>query len=131
MNRTTGVSLLFYVAALYDGVLGIAFLFAAPELFEQFGIPPLAHFGYVHFAAALLIVFALMFVAIARDPVSNRNLVPYGMLLKLSYCGVAFYHWGAGGIADIWKPFAFADLAFLVLFAWAYARLGKLAERYP
>ena len=131
MNRTSEVSLLFYLAALYDGVLGIAFLIAAPELFEQFGIPPLAHFGYVHFAAALLVVFALMFVAIARDPRSNRNLIPYGMLLKLSYCAVAFYHWGTSGIADIWKPFAFADLAFLLLFARAYARLGKLEERLP
>jgi len=131
MNRTSEVSLLFYLAALYDGVLGIAFLVAAPELFARFGIPPLAHFGYVQFAAALLVVFALMFVAIARDPRPNRNLVPYGMLLKLSYCAVVFYHWGAGGIADIWKPFAFADLAFLVLFAWAYARLGRLEDRFP
>ena len=129
MNRTTRVSLLFHLAALYDGVLGIAFLVAAPELFEQFGIPPLAHFGYVHFAAALLVVFALMFLAIARDPRSNRNLIPYGMLLKLSYCAVAFYHWAAGGIAEIWKPFAFADLAFLALFAWSYARLGRSEER--
>ena len=129
MNRMRGVSLLFYVAALYDGVLGIAFLVAAPSLFERFGIPPLAHFGYVHFAAALLVVFALMFLTIARDPRSNRNLVPYGMLLKLSYCAVAFYHWGAGGIADIWKPFAYADLAFLALFGWAYVRLGRSEKR--
>jgi len=129
MNGTSRVKLLFYVAALYDGALGIAFLFAAPELFDRFGIPPLAHFGYVHFAAALLIVFALMFLAIARQPRLNRNLIPYGMLLKLSYCAVAFYHWSAGGIADIWKPFAFIDLAFLGLFAWAYRELGQPERR--
>ena len=28
----------------------------------------------------------------------NRGLIPYGILLKVSYCGVAGYHWLAGGI---------------------------------
>jgi hypothetical protein len=29
-----------------------------------------------------------------------------------------------GGIPNMWKPFWFADLAFLVLFAWSWAVLG-------
>ena len=128
MNGTRPYSILFYVSALYDGVLGVGFLLAAPELFERLGIPPLEHYGYIHFAAALLIVFALMFVAIARAPVANRNLIPFGMLLKVSYCSVVFYHWSTGGITDIWKPFAFADLAFLALFAWAYVGVGRMAR---
>jgi hypothetical protein len=126
MNGMSRISVLFYAAALYDGVLGIGFLFSAPALFERFGIPPLAHFGYVHFAAALLIVFSLMFLAIARRPRANRNLIPYGMLLKLSYCSVVFYHWATGGIAFIWKPFALVDLLFLFLFGWAYAYSGDV-----
>jgi hypothetical protein len=65
------------------------------------------------FPAALLIVFALMFLAVARNPVANRNLIPYGMLLKVSYCGVIFFHWFASGMPDMWKPFAVADLVFL------------------
>ena len=85
MNGTSRFSILFYVSALYDGVLGAGFLLAAPELFERLGIPPLEHYGYIHFAAALLVVFALMFVAIARAPIANRNLIPYGKLLKVSY----------------------------------------------
>jgi hypothetical protein len=128
MNRTRPYSILYYVSALFDGVLGVGFLLAAPELFARLGIPPLEHYGYIHFAAALLIVFALMFVAIARAPIANRNLIPFGMLLKVSYCSVVFYHWSTGGITDIWKPFAFADLAFLALFAWAYVQLGQLAR---
>ncbi len=128
MNGTRPYSILFYVSALYDGVLGVAFIVAAPELFARLSVPPLAHYGYIHFAAALLIVFALMFVAIARAPIANRYLIPYGMLLKVSYCSVVFYHWSTGGITDIWKPFAFADLAFLALFAWAYVGLGRMAR---
>lgn len=129
MNRTSTVSILFYISALFDGVLGVGFLLAAPELFKWLGIPALDHYGYIHFAAALLIVFALMFLAIARAPVANRILIPYGMLLKVSYCSVVFYHWSTGGISGIWKPFAFVDLAFLLLFAWAYVELGKVMRR--
>ena len=128
MNRQRSVSVLFYLAALYDGVLGAAFLVAAPALFEWVGVAPPNHFGYVHFPAALLIVFALMFISIARDPVANRRLILYGILLKVSYCAVAFYHWVAGGIPFIWKPFAIIDLVFLVLFAWASMVLSKQAN---
>ncbi len=125
MRSIPGVKALFYVAAAFDGVLGLAFLFAAPALFELVALPPLEHYGYIHFSAALLVVFALMFLSVARDPVAHRDLIVYGMLLKLSYCAIVFYHWSAGGISDIWKPFAFADLAFLVLFAWAWVGLGR------
>ena len=128
MKQQRAVSVLFYLAALYDGVLGAAFLVAAPALFEWVGVTPPNHFGYVHFPAALLIVFALMFVSIARDPVSNRGLILYGILLKVSYCAVAFYHWAAGGIPFIWKPFAVADRVFLVLCAWASMALSRQAD---
>jgi len=88
------------------------------------------HFGYAQFPGALLIVFALMYLAIARRPVANRNLIPYGMLLKVSYCGVVFYHWLSAGIPGMWKPFAVIDLVFLILFAWAYRAIppGLLAK---
>ncbi|MCK5448500.1 MAG: hypothetical protein KAJ43_10165 [Gemmatimonadetes bacterium] len=125
MKRLRAVSVLFYLAALYDGVLGVAFLIAAPALFEWVGVTPPNHFGYIHFPAALLIVFALLFLTIARRPEVNRHLIPYGILLKVSYCAVVFYHWFTAGIPFIWKPFAIVDVAFLVLFVWAYAVLGK------
>ena len=125
MKRPRMVSVLFYLAALYDGVLGAAFLMAAPALFEWVGVTPPNHFGYIHFPAALLIVFALLFLTIARRPEENRHLIPYGILLKISYCAVVFYHWFTAGIPFIWKPFAIVDVAFLVLFIWAYAVLGK------
>ncbi len=122
MTRGT-IRALFAVAGVYDGGLGLAFLFAGRALFEAFGVTPPNHPGYVQFPAALLVVFALMFFAVAADPVRNRNLVPWGILLKASYCGVVGYHWLAGGIPGMWKPFWFADLAFLLLFAWAWSAL--------
>ena len=123
MKKQSLISLLFYLAALYDFVLGLAFIFAAPAVFEWYGVTPPNHFGYVQFPACLLIVFALMYLAVARNQTKNRNLISYGMLLKVSYCGVAFYHWMTSTIPSMWKPFAIYDLIFLILFFWAYRSL--------
>ncbi|RPJ29978.1 MAG: hypothetical protein EHM17_01510 [Verrucomicrobiaceae bacterium] len=121
----TLIKVLFIIAALYDGILGIVFLCAPGRVFEAYGTTPPNHPGYVQFPAALLIIFAIMFAMIARDPVNNRRLIPYGILLKLSYCGIVLLHWLDGGIPGMWKPFAIFDLVFLVLFALAFAALGK------
>ena len=123
------IVILFIIAALYDGILGVAFLFSAEALFEWAQVTPPNHFGYVHFPAALLVVFALLYLAIARNPQGNRNLIPYGMLLKVSYCSVVSYHWFTAGVPAIWKPFVYYDLVFLALFAWAYLTLGKSVQK--
>lgn len=125
MSETKWIPVLFWVAAAYDGVLGLAFLAAPARLFELLDVTPPNHFGYVHFPAALLVVFALMFVAMALDPERNRNLVPFGVLLKVSYCGVVFLHWFTEDIPNLWKPFAVMDVVFLVLFLVAYQRIGR------
>src|SRR5437588_2271693 len=128
MNQLKMIRGLFVVAGLYDGLLGLGFLLAAPALFLHLGIPAPNHWGYVHFPALLLIVFAALFFAVARNPVANRNLIPYGVMLKFSYCGTVFYHWWVGGVPTVWKPFAFVDLLFVVLFLWAYSGIRKLAS---
>ncbi len=120
MSRKAAVSLIFAVAALYDGLLGLAFMFAPAAIFQWCRVTPPNHYGYVRFPAALLVVFALMFAAIARDPIANRNLIPYGILLKAAYCAVVFFYWFTTDIPYMWKPFAVCDLLFGVLFAWAY-----------
>ncbi len=125
MKQRLAITALFAVAALYDGLLGLIFLTAAGSIYQWFDITPPNHFGYVHFPAALLLVFALMFAAVALAPHRNRNLIPYGILLKVSFCSVAFYHWFATGIPTMWKPLAICDLVFIVPFVWAYRNLGK------
>ncbi len=124
------IVILFIIAALYDGLLGIAFLFSADALFQRFQVTPPNHFGYVHFPAALLLVFALMFLAIARSPQGNRNLIPFGMLLKVSYCSVVCFHCFTGGLPAMWKPFVFYDLVFLGLFVWAYVSLRDPRKKH-
>jgi hypothetical protein len=116
---------LFTIAALYDGLLGGLFLVAPKWVFTHFEMTPPNHFGYVQFSAALLLIFALMFLQIARDPHKNAPLILYGILLKVSYCGVAFAYWLSEGIPWIWKPFAICDLVMLVLFVWAWKSIGS------
>jgi hypothetical protein len=123
MKKYKWISILFYFGAAYDGILGLAFIFIPLSIYNWYGTTPPNHFGYVHFPAALLVVFALMFINIARQPLRNYNLILYGILLKVSYCTVVFWHWFTGGISDMWKPFAIFDLCFGILFFWSYIAL--------
>jgi hypothetical protein len=125
MKATRAVEALFVSAALYDGALGAIFLIAPGPDFQWANVTPPNHWAYVQFPAALLIIFGLMFAAIARDPPGSRSLIVYGILLKLSYCGIASWHWFTAGIPGLWKPFAVIDLVMAVLFAWSYRALGE------
>jgi hypothetical protein len=115
----------FVIAGLYDGVLGIAFLFFSGAIFQGFGVEPPNHPAYVQFPALLLLIFAAMFFRIARDPVGNRDLILYGVALKVAYSGMTFWYQLAGGIPFMWVPWAWADLAFLVLFLVAWKSLRQ------
>lgn len=126
MRTERAIRLLFWLAGLYDGILGAAFLIAPAALFDYSRITPPNHFGYVQFPAALLIIFALMFFAVAAAPRRNRNLVPYGILLKVAYCGVVVGYWFGQGIPDMWKLFAVSDAVFALLFFWAWRMLGEV-----
>src|SRR5262245_61841590 len=87
------VRLLFVVAGAYDFLIGLAFLCFGPQLFDATGVPHPNHWAYAQFGSLMLVVFGAMFFAVAHDPVGNRNLIPYGMLLKLSYVGLVAYYW--------------------------------------
>ena len=123
------VSPLFLVAALYDGVLGILFFCFPLWVFETAGVTPPNHIGYVQFPALLLILFAIMFATIARNPVARRELIWYGVGLKTSYTGLVAWHASAGGIPSMWIPWAWADVVFLALFVGAWFATGRVAVR--
>lgn len=116
----------FVFAGLYDGVLALAFLFFAGAIFQGFGVEPPNHPAYVQFPALLLLIFAAMFFRIARDPTGNRDLIPYGVALKIAYIGTTFWHqFAGGGIPSMWIIWAWADIAFLVLFIVIWKSLGQ------
>lgn len=125
MKNNRLITVIFYVAGIYDGVLGLSFLLFPNNVFRLFGVTAPNHMGYVQFPAALLLVFAAMFFAIAAKPLPNRNLIPYSILFKVSYSGVVLWHWLFGDIPYMWKPFAVSDIILALLFIWAYGNIGK------
>lgn len=123
MPKSPGwIRIVFWLAALYDGVLGVAFLAAPAAIFDAFGVTPPNHAGYVQFPALLLVVFAVMFARVAMDPAGRRELMIYGVLLKLSYSGVVIGYWLTSGVPDLWLPMAGLDLVWAVAFAAAYMK---------
>lgn len=120
-------SIVFGASAIYDGLLGLVFLLWPGRMYLQFAVTPPNHWAYVRFPAIVLIIFGVMFLQVALKPALNRNLMPYGILLKGAYAGTVFAYWLVKGLPDMWKPFAFADTVFLLLFAWCWMKLAPKA----
>ena len=118
------VSIIFAASGIYDALLGLAFCLAPGPLYLYFGVTPPNHWAYVRFPAIILIIFGVMFFQVALKPAENRNLIPYGILLKGAYAGTVFAYWCVKGLPDMWKPFAFCDTIFLLLFAWSWMKLA-------
>jgi hypothetical protein len=131
VNTRTKISLIFYLSALYDGVLGLAFLFAPAAIFACFCTPPPNHLGYVQFPACLLLIFAAMFFNIARDQDRNRDLILYGIFLKISYCAVTGIYWSTGQLPPMWQPFTVCDFFMALAYLWAYRALREPAPLPP
>lgn len=129
MKPLLWIKVLFAIAALYDVVLGIVFLLSPKWVFATYQVTEPNHWGYVQFPAALLLVFAAMFLAIAIDPTGNRRLIPYGVGLKLAYSVTAIAYWATTGIPGMWKPFAVIDLLMAAGFIWAFVAIGRFAQR--
>lgn len=127
MKSIAIVRVLYAVAALYEGLLGLAFIIAAPKVFQLAGITPPNHWGYVHFAAGVLVIFSFMFYRICLQPLEERNLILYGIFLKVCYVTTVAWHWYHGGVPDMWKWFAGADFLFALLFFWSLMILETVA----
>jgi hypothetical protein len=127
MRTERAVSIIFWASGIYDGLLGLIFLVTPASMFARFGVTPPNHWGYVQFGAAMLLIFGLMFLQVALKPAPNRNLIPYGILLKVAYAGTVFGYWFTQGLPDMWKPFAVIDAIFAVLFIWSWVKLGQPA----
>src|SRR3981189_1375196 len=110
------IRLLFVIAGLYDFIIGLTFLLFGPQLFDSPGVPPPNHWGYIQFGSLLLMIFGTMFFAVAYDPIANRNLIPYGILLKLSYAGLVAYYWVTTDCPLLFKPFAIIDAVMFLFF---------------
>jgi hypothetical protein len=110
---------LYAVAAVYDTLLGIIFLFFARWAFEGLGILdsyPVE--GYIQLIGAFVLVLGIGYYLIWRgDLWQNRDLVLVGALYKLAYTGVGIYISVTAEIPHalfLWG-FGMADAVFFVL----------------
>lgn len=111
---------LFWLAAAYDLVLGVAFLVAGAAIFARLNVTPPNHWGYVQFSAALVIIFGIAFAVVATNPAKHRDLICMGIGLKLAYAGTVLGHLVGGSIPAVWVWFAGCDLVFAMLFVMAF-----------
>ncbi|HWG20402.1 MAG TPA: hypothetical protein VG225_07705 [Terracidiphilus sp.] len=124
----TWIKALLAICGLYDTVIAAGFLFAPSALFRIGGVIPPNHLGYVQFPALLLIIFAIMFFRAAANPVGSREIIVYGMALKVSYFGLVFWYMLHGGIPALWVPFAYADVIFFLLLYLAWRSVAQRAK---
>ncbi len=126
MNVMKFSRIIFTLSGIYDSFLGFVFFFFPLFAFDLFRVAHPNHLGYIQFPATLLIIFAIMFFNIAKDPIGNISFMPYGIMLKAAYSGIVFWYWFFSDIPDMWKPFAVADLLFMIFFSWCYYHARSL-----
>jgi hypothetical protein len=124
---------LFTVAAVYDALLGITFMFFAECAFAALGISDKlpAIRGYLTLLGAFVLVIGIGYFLIARgDLKRNMDLILVGVLYKLAYAGTAFYYWSKGSLPHVafGALFGVADAVFFVLMAECYWKLKRQAN---
>jgi hypothetical protein len=122
---------LFGVSAIYDIVLGVAFIFFREQVFTALGIgeklPAVS--GYLALLGAFVLVIGIAYCLIARgDLQRNSDLILIGALYKLAYSATAFYYWGLPHVIFS-ALFGVADGIFFILMAecWLSSRKPQRA----
>jgi hypothetical protein len=121
---------LFYLAAVYDALLGITFTFFPARAFAALGISEKlpAFGGYFTLLGAFVLVIGIAYFLIARgDLRRNADLILIGTLYKLAYAGTAFFYWSQGSLPHVafGVLFGVADAVFFILMAECYWSLKR------
>jgi len=121
---------LFLIAAIYDFVMGIVFIFFYKFAFKSLGISEaIPEFGgYLSLIGAFLFVIGIAYYLIyLGDLAKNRDLILVGALYKLAYCLTAFVYFAVGQIPHMIFLYLFGvlDLIMFILMIECYIFLGK------
>lgn len=108
---------LFLTAAIYDFILGIAFLFFYKVLYSLFNVALPENPAYLSLSAAFVFVLGIGYYFIYRDIHSNRALVKLGAIYKFAYAAIVFYYFFLGMVPHvIFTVLGIIDLVFMFLF---------------
>jgi len=125
----------FLVAALYDLLLGAAFVVFGEQLLSAIGMELPPHVAYIQLAAIFIFVQGLSYALVYRDPLANLGIVRVGVAYKAAYAGLALWYLVIGLLPSVFfLPWAAIDLAFLigfVLFLRAAGRGGSASRTSP
>ena len=117
---------LFLIAALYDFVLGLVFFIFLGYFFENiFKMPYPLYPGFFRGAAAFVIVMGIGFYYVYRNMYRNIDIVKLGIIFKIVYTGLAFYHVFFENIPWIFSVFGFLDIIFIVFFVFFLRAIGR------
>ncbi len=119
--QCVSAALLFFVAGIY-GILVVA-----PEYFYEtrYGqdYPPLiTHPEYFYGFVGVCLVFQMLFLVIASDPIRFRPMMLLGVLEKLSFSIPAIILFCQSRLNALVTTFAVSDLVWAILFVVAYTR---------
>jgi hypothetical protein len=110
------------------GVSGV--LLVAPAYFlerwaGEIDPPPVNHSVYFYGFVGIVLVFQLLYVLIATDPIRYRPVMLLGALGKSSFAIAVAVLYFTQGIVLIWIGLAAMDATLVVLFLIAFARLSR------
>ena len=108
----------FLIAAIYDLVLGVLFLFLYKQIFNYFNIAIPDYPMHLQMAAAFVIAMGVGYYFVYLNLYRNVDLVKLGVAYKFVYAGLTsyFYLIYSANVLFLW--FALIDIVFLVLFVW-------------
>lgn len=112
--------LIFGIAGVYGLIVLLPLFFAEPWL-EPPPSRPEDYYGFLGAAA----VMQLVYIAIARDPVRYRPLMPIGALAKLSFFATMLTLWLQGRTAVPALALASLDGLLGLAFLYAWRRVGS------
>jgi len=113
----TGYKLFFFVAALYDIILGAAFFFLYGPLWDALGIALPNNTAYIHLTAAFVFVQGIGYWFVFQDPDGNHGIVKTGVVYKFCFAGLAVYYAAIGELLHpVFLLFGALDALFLVGF---------------
>ena len=104
------------LSAIYDGLLGLAFLFFSGQFLRALDVETTADPVYVQLAAGLIAIMGLGFYLAWRNPLINADLVLLGAVFKAFYILLAVWAQFRGEIPHpIFLLFAVIDVFFFVI----------------
>jgi len=114
----TGYRKLFFVAALWNLALGLAFLLMFSRLMTLFGMPtPARELTAFHQMAILLaMVYGIGYYMVSRDLYSHKGIVLLGVIGKIIVFALFLYHMLFSGLHFLIFLVGFGDLIFALLF---------------